>query len=542
MKDINVEGNKYLSKKEILDILRLRKNQEFSKIKLKSAISRLYSKYYASGYFQVSINHEYEFVEASKVVITIKINEGKRALISNIEFDGDIILDSLIYIMPKKLPIAYSDEFINTIENKIYYLYYNNGYPFVRLERDTSFLNDSLLIFKEKIAAGKRILIKSIKIENNRSVRDGIFYKEITIRPNEYFNYDKISESSQRLYSLRLFSSVDYRIQDDSILIFSVNEVPQRYLETNAGFTYPYFLNLSILLGHLNIFGNAQNAEIELSGLFSYKNNRVLLNDRSFTINYRERYFLDRKNLLLSSNLIYNKYGQVGEFSDYGKIEEFSLFSEIIRQFSRYFYSAFGMSLKRSITLGYEESRFILSFSQRAFYDDRNNYLDATRGFNLSLSILEAFGQARFIKLSEIYSKYFYSFALRIRMGQIFGSNIPYSEKFFLGGEGSVRGYLNNSIGESFDNLQPASNHFINGNFEYRWRFNSIFAIVFFYDFAITSNEFLKLFNSKLYSGYGIGFRFYVNLIPLRFDIALNPNSKILPKDLFLYFGIGNMF
>jgi outer membrane protein assembly factor BamA len=421
-------------------------------------------------------------------------------------------------------------------------LYYNQGFPFIKVERDTSFESDSFINLTERINANKRVLIKQIRIEGNHNVRDGILFKEILINPPEYFNYNKILESIQRIYSLRFFRSVNYKIENDSILVLQVVEVPQRYLETNMGFTYPYFLNLSFLIGHLNIFGNAQNLEVGLNGLFSYSDNKILLNDRSININYKERYFLDRRNLFLNASIIYSKYGQIGQFEDYGKTEEFSLNSEIIRQFSRYFYTNFGISLKRTTILGYEESRIILSFSQRASYDDRNSYLDATKGFLLSFSISEAFGQAQFIKLNQIYSKYFYSFAFRIRSGQIFGKDIPYSEKFFLGGEGSVRGYLNNSIGESVDNLQPASNHFINGNFEYRWRFNNFFGIVYFYDFAIVSNEFEKIFKNKVYSGYGLGFRFYINFIPIRFDFAINPDSKIFPRDILVYFSIGNMF
>ncbi len=476
------------------------------------------------------------------VLVEIKINEGPRFYISKIEFEGDIILDSLIYLLPKKMPLPYSDEFINNFENNIYYLYYNSGFPFIKVERDTNFIEDSFLILKEKISAGNRVLIKSIRIDNNNNVRDAIFFKEITIKPNEYFNYNKIIESVQKLYSLRLFKSVNYKIESDSILVFYVEEAPQRYLETNTGLTYPYFLNLRLLIGHLNIFGNVQNLEISTSGLFSYSNKRILLNDRIINLNYRERYLLDISNLVLNASLTYTKHGQLGQFEDFGKIEEISLNSEILRQFSRFFYSAIGISLKKSITIGYEESRFILTFSQRAVYDDRNNYLDAKSGFLANLSISEAFGQAKFTKLTKVYAKYFYSFAFRLRMGQIFGSDIPYSEKFFLGGDGSVRGYLNNSIGEPFDDLNPASNHYVNGNFEYRWRFHNLFSIVFFYDFAITSNKIKEIFNKSVYSGYGIGIRFYINLIPIRFDFALNPNSRILPKDLFLYFGIGNMF
>lgn len=522
--------------------MRIKKKDEFSRIKLKSAISRLYSKYYSLGFFKININYNYAFSEKGGVVVNIKIDEGTRFYIKRIDFEGDVLLDSLIYLIPKKLPIPYLDEFVNNLETQIYYLYYNQGYPFISLQRDTAFEGDSFINLKEKIYAGKRILIKSIRIEGNHNVRDGILFKEISIKVPEYFNYNKIIESIQRIYSLRLFRSVNYKIENDSILIFQVSEVAQRYLETKLGLTYPYFLNLGLILGHLNIFGNAQNLEISLNGLFSYSNDKFILNDRSININYRERYFLDKRDLFLNASLIYSKYGQIGQLGDYGKTEEISLNNEILRQFSRYFYTNFGISIKRTITLGYEDSRFIILTYQKLSYDDRNSYLDATRGFILSLSVSEAFGQAGFIKLTQNYSKYFYSFAFRIRSGQIFGKDIPYSEKFFLGGEGSVRGYLNNSIGYVIDNLQPASNYFLNGNFEYRWRINNFFGMVFFYDFAIVSNDFENLIRSNVYSGYGLGFRFYINFIPIRFDFAINPNSHIFPKDIFVYFSIGNMF
>ena len=163
-------------------------------------------------------------------------------------------------------------------------MYYNQGFPFIKVERDTSFESDSFINLTERINANKRVLIKQIRIEGNHNVRDGILFKEILINPPEYFNYNKILESIQRIYSLRFFRSVNYKIENDSILVLQVVEVPQRYLETNMGFTYPYFLNLSFLIGHLNIFGNAQNLEVGLNGLFSYSDNKILLNDRSINI------------------------------------------------------------------------------------------------------------------------------------------------------------------------------------------------------------------------------------------------------------------
>jgi len=501
-------------------------------------VARIQILYARKGFFSVKIESSYRVNPDATVDIFIRIDEGRRAWIVDLLFEGDTILPYVREIERNFRPVPYDEDFIASLETDIYYYYYENGFPHFQMTRDTSFLNDTAVVLKEKINSGPLVVIKRIELQGNRHIRPAIFFKEIVVRPPEIFRYSKVMESIRRLYSLQVFDAVNYRIKDDSILVFVVKESKLRYLENNIGFTYPAYLYLSFRLGHYNVFGNMQNLELAPVLLLSFEDG-VSIYERRLDVYYRERYFLDRRNLRFNMRAFYYRTKDVNEYG---------INAETIKEFSRYFYVHFGLSWKQSETFTYQPYMNINSVFQRSTYDDRNNILDATFGTLISLYTQRAFTGANFWKFTEVYAIYrsldIHTLALRLRGGQIFSrEEVPYSERFLLGGEGSVRGYDFNSIGTVVsDSLNPASTNYFNFNLEYRNHLTPKFGFVLFVDGAWTSDTLSLLFSRKPALGYGVGVRFYVGFAPIRIDFAISDQFKVFPADVKIYFGVGNMF
>ncbi len=535
---ISVEGNHFFPTSRIVEALRLKEGGPFSRVRLRSGIARLQILYASKGFFSARIESSYRINPDATVDIVIRIDEGKRAWIIDLVFEGDTILPYVARLERNFKPVPYDEDFISSLETDIYYFYYENGYPHFQMTRDTSFLNDTAIVLRERISSGPPVTIRRIVIEGNRHIRPAIFFKEIVVRPPEIFRYSKVMESVRRLYSLQVFDAVNYRVRDDSILVFVVKESKLRYLENNVGFTYPSYLYLSFRLGHYNIFGNMQNLEVAPVILLSFSDG-VSIYERRLDVFYRERYFLDRKNLRFNMNAFHYRTKDINEYG---------LNAETIKEFSRYFYVHLGLSWKKTETFTYQPYININSIFQRATYDDRNNILDATFGVLMSLYTQRAFTGANFWKFTEVYAIYrsldIHTLALRLRGGQIFSrEEVPYSERFLLGGEGSVRGYDFNSIGTVVsDSLNPASTNYFNFNLEYRNHLTSKFGFVLFLDGAWTSDTLSLLFSGRPALGYGFGLRFYVGFAPIRIDFAISDKFKVFPADVRIYFGVGNMF
>lgn len=536
--EIHIEGNRFFPNDKILQALKLKKGSPFSRVRLRAGIARLKLLYASKGFFKVKIDSKYRVREDATVDIFLKINEGKRAYVVDLKFEGDTILPYVERIEKNFRPIPYDEDFISRLETNIYYFYYENGYPFFQMQRDTSFLNDTSIVLLEHISSGPLVIIKEIKLDGNRHIRAGIIWKEIVIKTGDTFRYSKVMESIRRLYSLQVFDAVNYRIIDDSILVFLFKEGKLRYLENNIGFTYPAYLYLNLRLGHLNIFGNMQNLEIAPSLLFSFQDGFSIY-ERRLDIYYRERYFLNFQNLRFNTNLF--EYKTVD-------IREYGINSEIIKEFTKYFYMHFGLSWKKTEAFTYQPITNVNSIFHRSTYDDRNNILDATFGTLISIYIQRAFTGAHFWKLTQVYALYrsldIHTLALRLRGGQILSKEeVPYGERFLLGGEGSVRGYDFNSIGTYVsDSLNPASLNYLNFNIEYRGHFTSKLALVLFLDGAYTSDSLRNLLQERPHLGYGLGFRIYIGFAPIRIDFAISDRFKVFPRDVRIYFGVGNMF
>jgi len=301
IRSINVEGNHFFPTHKIVEALRLKEGGPFSRVRLRSGVARIQILYASKGFFSVKIESSYRVNPDATVDIYIKIDEGRRAWIVDLIFEGDTILPYVKQIERNFKPVPYDEDFISSLETDIYYFYYENGFPHFQMTRDTSFINDTAIVLKEKIKSGPLVVIKRIELEGNKHIRPAIFFKEIVVHPPEVFKYSRVMESIRRLYSLQVFDAVNYRIKDDSILVFVVKESKLRYLENNIGFTYPSYLYLSFRLGHYNIFGNMQNLEVAPVILLSFADG-VSVYERRLDIYYRERYFLDRKNLRFNMN------------------------------------------------------------------------------------------------------------------------------------------------------------------------------------------------------------------------------------------------
>ncbi len=535
---IHIEGNRFFSRHKILQTLKLKKGSPFSRVRLRAGIARLKLLYASSGFFNVRIDSRYRVREDATVDIFLKIHEGRRAYIVDLKFDGDTILPYVRRIERNFRPVPYDEDFISRLETDVYYFYYENGFPMFQMQRDTSFINDTAVILSEHIKSGPLVVIRKIRFEGNRHIRDGIIWKEIVVKPGDTFRYSRVMESIRRLYSLQVFDAVNYRIRDDSILVFVFSEGKLRYLENNIGFTYPAYLYLSFRLGHLNVFGNMQSVEVAPSFLLSFGDGFGIY-ERRLDIYYRERYFLNFQNLRFNANLF-----------DYRTVDinEYGVNAEVIKEFTRYFYMHFGLSWKKTEAFTYQPITNVNSIFQKTTYDDRNNILDATFGNLISVYIQKAFSGATFWKFTQVYALYrsldIHTIAMRLRSGQILSAGeVPYGERFLLGGEGSVRGYDFNSIGTFVsDSLNPASLNYFNFNVEYRGHFTSRFALVLFLDGAYTSDSLSLLFRQKPHMGYGFGFRVYVGFAPIRIDFAISDKFRVFPRDVRLYFGVGNMF
>ena len=111
-------------------------------------------------------------------------------------------------------------------------------------------------------------------------------------------------------------------------------------------------------------------------------------------------------------------------------------------------------------------------------------------------------------------------------------------EKYYLGGQYTLRGYPERSIGPDSIGDERYGDVLLNLNLEYRIRLPLNFGLVGFFDAGYIDNE-IQLRNSDyLKMTAGLGLRYFTPIGPLRLDVGF-PLEK---NGTELYFGIYHTF
>lgn len=215
-------------------------------------------------------------------------------------------------------------------------------------------------------------------------------------------------------------------------------------------------------------------------------------------------------------------------------------------------------------------------------FDNRDNRFDATRGSRDALSVEVAGGplggDINYYKpqvTSSVYIptfwKFVLSFSARASWVNAFSPSVdvPTSERFFLGGPDTVRGYDNNSIFTKqverdqygLETVRRLPGRILTiFNAEYKFPIvqehnRTIFQGAFFLDVGGTWSRTEDIdfttgrLDNRMKAGVGFGFRFKTPVFPIRLDfgIPLNPRGRDAFHDadshgLQPYFTIGNIF
>ncbi len=193
-------------------------------------------------------------------------------------------------------------------------------------------------------------------------------------------------------------------------------------------------------------------------------------------------------------------------------------------------------------------------------YDKRNNKDNPSKGYMAKIKFSPLLGtdDEYFYSLATELEGTFYHKILdkvilvtRLGFGFMPGSpenRIPRAEKFFLGGNNTVRGYAYQELGRHDGEDNPTGglsyNYF---NFESRYELTKELSIIPFIDAGMTYDERSPRFGEDMAYGAGIGARYATPVGPIRLDLAfpLNDPDNILDKkwsDFQIYVSIGQAF
>ncbi len=425
-----------------------------------------------------------------------------------------------------------------------------------------------------KINKGKLAYIERIEISGNDRTRDKVVRRELLINEGDLFSGPGIRDSKARLMHRGYFEEVSIKWRKGStdelvVVTIEVKEAQQGQFIVGVGFSSLESFIGTAQISHNNLFGYGWKFSLqgELGKL--RKNLQLQFQDPFFfdsrwifgaTLNIMDRDFLsfwrnDRSGVLsfghplyldIEAHLAYT-YMQTNIYNVANNASLFLLEQE---------------GQKTTTSLRFTVQR-----------DTVNHPFDPTDGSRVSASIEYASrnfgGQLDFLKYTGLARRYvpIYWGVSMMFNGEIgYARNLdpgmlPVSERYFLGGLNSVRGFLDRSLGPIqqstiMRNLDdPASvtsnvsdviggNKYIEGNIELLIPIVKQLNIkgVLFYDVGNAFDESHNFNLFELRQSWGFGIRWGSPIGPLRFEWGFPLHPQQGEKNQVFEFGIGTFF
>jgi outer membrane protein insertion porin family len=523
---IDIQGNKLIPEKDIMDVVFSRVGDTLLQEKIKGDLKAIY----ALGYFaDVAVTFE---AETGGTKVVFRVAENPR--IEEITMEGNTVYSTgeiLSWIATKKGEILNYKKLQEDIA-KINARYKEDGYVLARVvDVDTD--KNNVLHFK--IVEG---MVESIALEGNEVTQDYVILRELDTEPGKPLNEKTLKNDLRRVFNLGFFSEITPNFEAGSApdkmgLVLSLKETRTSTINFGGGYGeregWFGFVDLSVN----NLFGTAQGILIRgQSGQqlttyqFKYFNPWFMPErfGKRTSLTFRRWYTIGRDVYLTEQDGVYNGFDiSVGRpFLTY-YTASWTLGSELVRPYGSSTFESY-----QSDTIGMTLS-----------YDTRDFWLNPREGKYYSVSVKQgwkhASGVTSFFKLGWDLNNYYPFFdnqvlALHLGAGIGFG-DIPIGEEYWAGGANTVRGYYPSEA-------QKGTRKLI-ANAEYRLNFSDLFQGVFFYDWGGAWNEGPPEFTNFI-CGWGPGVRINTPLGPIRLDWGV-PAGKAFGEGV-MHFSIGQAF
>ncbi|MBU6384129.1 MAG: outer membrane protein assembly factor BamA [Verrucomicrobia bacterium] len=450
-------------------------------------INYLHNKGYADARVQI---HLQEDPASGKLIIEITAERGPIYSFGTVTFTGNTLFtdEEIARRSMVKEGETFSPEKERDTAQAIKELYGQKGYIDTSVQYETLLREDEPVFdVRYYIEEGEQYKVGLIHIFGNSSTNSNVILRESLLVPGETFDSRKLKATQQRLEAIGYFKSVNVyavRTADDECLGETYRDVYIEVEETTTGNVSLFmgFSSMDDVFGGLDLternfnlrgLGRALGGQISalrgggeffhVRGTVGKKQNNILISWMNPYVNdslWRLGVELSRTFSELQKHMVVVTYGG----SVYANYPLTSYWTAGMRQRLRHSKDDLHLEAKGtttaaldSVTLAkraLDQHGLISAFSGNLSYDSTDNAFKPHRGWRSYLEgeVVGVGGSYDFFKISYLNSIYFPvwrkgtlklrgDFKYIVPFGKTKKNGVPYSERFFLGGETTVRGY-----------------------------------------------------------------------------------------------------
>jgi outer membrane protein insertion porin family len=534
---------------------------------LKTIVETIYQQ---QGFPNAQVSYTIEPVDnGSALNVYYRIVEGSRVRMSHVEVKG--FPSGVQMREPPALPVSlpnlntYIDHLVSQLEEE--------GYMYPTIDTEPSADGSSIELL---VDPGPRTIIKSISIEGLSRIDQSVAQKYLALKTGEPFRAEDVNATKRELLKSGLFSRVEV-IATDGTFDSSHEDITVR-LSERALETLEVGTGANSEFG-LHVFGEAVDKSFFADGrtlstrVDTYFDQTRINSDGSNNISqgfanlrYVDPFFMDSQYALTEELRFQRQEQTTQEFN----LDRMTFASYLFRQFDSGFTFTGGHSFTLdnlldvnpgAIITPLDEGHVRLSYlSGLVKFDRRDDPLSPNRGYTFTveprLSFQQIGSEANFagilakttgvVPLERILSSRF-SLGLGLSGGvsQPWGDTvgIPITQRFYLGGRTTVRGFKENSLGpEGSDGAVIGGDTLLCEKNQFQYLVTDSLSTHTFIDIG---NVFLRHESfdlADLRSSTGFGFQYISPIGPIGFDVGYpldrQPNESVYR----IHFSVGSTF
>jgi len=445
---------------------------KYSRPKLQADLETLRSFYLDRGFAEFEINSSQVALseDLSEVYISVNMTEGPQYRIEQISFNGSQRIPQ--EALRTLVEIAEGDLFsrtkivagINAVRDRFSDL----GFAFADVDPRVELNQEAQLASINFVMDERaRVYVRQIEIEGNTRTRDHVLRREMRQFEKAPYSLQAVRQSTSRLNRLGYFSKVDVdtrRVSDDEVdLVIKVEEQPTGSFTAGIGFSQLDGISFNLGIAEKNLLGSGNELNFNVNSSVS---------TQSADISFTNPYFTE-DGVSLTTGVFYSKVDASElNITDYtldragARVSVGYPTSELTRLNFGLRAEAVGVNCNISNFVDcndfvneFDKTNATLSLTTGWRYDSRDSFYFPTTGHNASISAQVAVPGVSDLTFYKIFLDESWwtpitnNFTLKLSGELAFGegydelTNLPFYERFFAGGIGSVRGFEPNSLG-----------------------------------------------------------------------------------------------
>jgi outer membrane protein insertion porin family len=564
VRTVEIVGNESISRDRIRDQILTRPSSAFATRPfvpdvLEDDVTAVRNLYVDEGFLAVEVQVERIGLSADgrEATITVRVVEGEQFTIGAVTVPDDVPFspDEMRSWCGLNAGQIFSPRHLQTAESSLRAALDSRGYPEARVGGRWEEGEDTVTVIFQVIP-GPQLRVARVQISGNHLTRDKIITRELLIEPGDLISREKILRTQHQLYRLGIFRNVNIDYvpapgDDPSMQIVRVQVEDAAPLGTSVGAGYDTEAGprVSVSISHDNVWG--YDRSLLLQGRYSSLERRAQLLAR-------EPRLFTRKWPALFSFL-----WEEEEAEGFTQRRRSTAF-RVDRQLSARWHSFARYNFQRvdllDVTISEDELRLqkledlrLGDLGYSVVYDSRDDPFMTRRG---KLGSLETrlFAPALFSDASVLKTMFKGGWTVPVGKGHILGTalrigaaepfsdtpQVPISERFFAGGESTVRGFPLDRLGPKDDNGIPIGGEglFI---FNQEWRYpvwRNLRGVV-FYDAGNVWVDASEIDLLDLRHVLGAGFRLNMPIGPIRIEYGRKLDREEGESAGELFFAIG---